>query len=490
MIDEEADALAALQGLPARNGAVSNGDAPDLKRTPRKKGDATKPAIDRLPPYSHEMEQGAIGCILLSPNECLGQCIEKLQHGAEEFYDHRHQEIYKAALAMYEAREPIDIITLQQRLKDRNMLEGIGGMQYLNEIYEAVTSAANLSYYLDIIKAKALLRRIIYYGTDMVGRVYDFSGDVLELVDEIERDALMLRGTQTTREGKADIRAIQAELQGDYEAGRSRNTPVGILSGYLDIDRKCGGMMGQELIIIAGEPSSGKTTLALNIAYNVCRDGHKVSVISMETSAKKLVHRMHSLVGHVEGGRFLRGQVDDDDFQKMTEGIIGVRSVADNLIIHDRGAMTEGQLLSTCRKDYQEGARLFVLDYLQLLKAHGDTDTERATSASKCCKGLAAELNCPVIAVASLRRQEVGKRRRPLMSDLRQSGQIEYDADKIMLLYCEDVTVPVRKVECNIAKNKDGALGTVGLTMFAGQFRMESEAQDDEPDAGQTQFPT
>ena len=245
--------------------------------------------------------------------------------------------------------------------------------------------------------------------------------------------------------------------------------------------------MGQELIIIAGNPSTGKTTLALNIAYRVARDGHKVSLISMETSAKKLVHRLHSLAGQVEGGKFLRGQVEDSDFAEMSQGVISVREIADNLLIHDCGAMTEGKLLSICRKDYQEGSRLFIVDYLQLLQARGESETEKTTNASKCLKGLAAELNCPVIAIASLHRQEVGKVRRPLMSDLRQSGQIEYDAEKIMLLYCEDVTLPIREVECNIAKNKDGPLDTVKLTMFSGQFRMENASAVSDDDVPRSQ---
>lgn len=489
MNDEEADILAALGSSRGQIESVSEAtdSTVDLKRSRRRKAASADARIDRLPPHAPEAEQGVLGCVLLAPNDCLGQCIERFGSDREPFYDLRHQTVWECLVWMFENRQPIDIITVQQRLKDRSLLDQVGGIPYLNALQESVPSAANLSYYLDFVCEKSLLRKIIRHGTDMVARVYDFSGEVDELVDEIERNALALRGTATNRDSKADIRALQVELMADYEAGRTRSAPVGLLTGFQDIDRRCGGMMGQELIIIAGNPSTGKTTLALNIAYRVARSGNKVSMISMETSAKKLVHRLHSLAGQVEGGKFLRGQVEDSDFEEMSRGVVNVREISENLLIHDSGAMSEGKLLSICRKDYQEGSRLFIVDYLQLLQARGDSETEKTTNASKCLKGLAAELNCPVIAIASLRRQEVGKVRRPQMSDLRQSGQIEYDAEKIMLLYCEDVTVPIREVECNIAKNKDGPLDTVKLTMFSGQFRMETASAVSDEDVPRSQ---
>lgn len=470
-------------GFKAQIDSVSEsaGGLGDLKRKRRRKAPSDL-NTSRLPPHAPEAEQGVLGCCLLSPTETIDQCIEILGERPEPFYDLRHQTIYTVLVEMFDSREPIDVITLQQRLKDRQLLEQIGGIPYLNTLQDCVPSAANVTYYAQIVSEKFLLRKMIHACTSLVERVYEYQGEVDVLIDEFERDALAIRPQASGHRGAADVRALQQELQSDYEAALRRRAPMGILTGYTDLDRKCGGLMGQELVIVSGVPSSGKTTLCLNIAGRVAASGIKVSFISMETSAKKIVHRLQSMLGQVEGGRFMRGVPSESDFEKMTVGFSGVRRIADNLLIHDSGALTESQLLSTARQDYQAGTRLFVLDYLQLLRSKGDSETERVSNASKTAKGLAAELDVPVIVVSSLRRQELGKPRKPTMSDLRQSGQIEYDADKILLLHCEDIEPPVRSVECNVAKNKDGALGVVEFTFFAGQFRIESTSQSGDED--------
>jgi replicative DNA helicase len=269
-----------------------------------------------------------------------------------------------------------------------------------------------------------------------------------------------------------NVKAIQKALIQKYQEAHERKLAPGLMSGFYDLDRLAGGMMAQEMIVVGGVPSAGKTTLAMNIGLAVAQSGVTVSVCSLETSAEKLIHRFHCMAGRVDGGPFLRGEPTEGDFPKITAGINRVNAIADRLLIHDE-SMSDTQLAAVCRRDYQRGARLFIVDYLQLIQSKGDGEFERVTKASKCIKSIAKELNCPVIVVSALSRQEKGKPRKPSLNDLKQSGQIEYDADKVYLLHCE-TNEDIRAVECDVAKNKDGAKGTVSLTLFACQFRFES----------------
>jgi replicative DNA helicase len=241
----------------------SAGAAPDLKKTRRRKAGSHETArVDRLPPHSEEMERGVLGCILLSPNDCLGQCIEKLKAGPEVFYDLRHQTIYEALIAMYDKREPIDIIMLQQRLKDRGLLDQIGGIPYLNALQDSVPSAANLTYYLDIVEEKSLLRKMIHTCTDVVGRVYDYDGEVDALLDEVERD--ILRMSESRSGGTIEpVKSLVNKAIGLVENYFNRQgTLGGLATGFSDLDRMTDGMHGGEMIIIAARPSMGKCLAA------------------------------------------------------------------------------------------------------------------------------------------------------------------------------------------------------------------------------------
>ncbi|HKW29778.1 MAG TPA: DnaB-like helicase N-terminal domain-containing protein, partial [Verrucomicrobiae bacterium] len=230
------------------------GATADLKKTRRQKPAIRNPQstlADRLPPHSPEAEQGVLGCVLLSPNECMGECVEKLKDGREVFYDLRHQTIFEALMAMYDTREAIDVITLQQRLKDKQLLEQIGGIAYLAQLQDAVPSAANLSYYLDIVREKFLLRKMIQTCTDVVGRVYDYEGEVDALLDEVERDVLRISesrvqgGAVTTKElvGKA-IHTIENFFS-------RQGALTGLATGFTDLDRMTDGLHGSEMVVIA-----------------------------------------------------------------------------------------------------------------------------------------------------------------------------------------------------------------------------------------------
>src|ERR1039457_5767964 len=273
------------------------GAAADLKKARRQKSAIRNPQsamVDRLPPHSPEAEQGVLGCALLSPNECVGECIEKLKDGGQEvFYDLRHQTIYEMLATMFNERMPIDVITVQQRLKDKQLLEQVGGIAYLAKLQDAVPSAANLSYYLDIVQEKFVLRKMIATCTDVVGRVYDYEGEVDALMDEVERD--ILRISESRAQGSVlGFKELVGNAIGTIENYFSRKGVLnGLATGFTDLDRITDGLHGSEMIVIAARPSMGKTSIALNIAEHVVLEQKlPVAVFSLEMSAEALVLRM------------------------------------------------------------------------------------------------------------------------------------------------------------------------------------------------------
>src|SRR5215469_13059945 len=272
------------------------GAGPDLKKSRRQKNshNETRPALDRLPPHSIEGEQGVLGCALVDPNQCIGECIEKLKDdGKLAFYDLRHQTIYVTLSEMFNARQPIDIIMVQQHLKDRQLLEQIGGIAYLSQLQDAVPSAANLSYYLEIVREKYLLRKLIQTCSGVVGRVYDYEGDAEALLDEVEKEILHVNESREQNEVN-DVKKLVNEALVTIEHFFNRKGELsGIATGFPDLDKMTDGLHGGEMIIIAARPSMGKTSLAMNIAEHVALElGHPVGVFSLEMSAQSLILRM------------------------------------------------------------------------------------------------------------------------------------------------------------------------------------------------------
>ncbi len=476
----------------------SSGAAPDFKKARRRKAASAEVARrDRLPPHSAEAEQGVLGCILLAPNECLGQCIEKFKAGAEVFYDLRHQTIYEAVAQMYDKRDPIDIITLQQRLKDRGMLDQIGGIPYLNALQDAVPSAANLSYYLDIVEEKSLLRKMIHTCTDVVGRVYEFEGEVDTLLDEVERDILKM--SESRSGGTVEpVKSLVNKAIGQVENYFNRQGQLGGLgTGFADLDRMTDGMHGGEMIIIAARPSMGKTSLAMNIAESVVLNQKlPVGVFSLEMTAESLVLRMLCSNARVNLRNIREGFMSESDFPKLTSSAGRMSSAP--LYIDDTPGLSILQLRTRARRMWQQyGVKLFVVDYLQLLHSTSrraqENRQQEIAEISSGIKALAKELSVPVIVLAQLNRElEKDKSRKPRLSDLRESGSIEQDADLVGLLYkpaSEDEDSPTAEdqpegipVNLLIAKQRNGPTGDVNLTFLKPYTRFESAAKVSEED--------
>jgi replicative DNA helicase len=479
----------------------SAGAAADLKKARRQKSaraDA-RPIIDRLPPHSPEAEQGVLGCALLSPNECVGECIEKLKDdGREVFYDLRHQTIYEELATMFNSREAIDIITVQQKLKDKQLLEQIGGIAYLSQLQDSVPSAANLSYYLEIVREKFLLRKMIQTCTEVVGRVYDYEGEVDALMDEVERDVLRL-GESRVQSNTLGIKQLVHQAIGTIENYFTRSgTLTGLATGFTDLDQMTDGLHGGEMIVVAARPSMGKTSLAMNIAEHVAIESKlPVGVFSLEMGAESLVVRMMCSLARVNLQSVRAGFGNESDFPKLTTAAGKLAGAP--LFIDDSAGLSILQLRARARRMWQQhNIKLFVIDYLQLLHSTARRSQENRqqeiSDISSGIKALVKEVKVPVIVLSQLNREPEKREKgaEPRLSDLRESGAIEQDADVVGLLYKpnagenEDGTTggeaEGEQVNLLIAKQRNGPTGDVKLTFLKSFTRFESAAKISDED--------
>ncbi len=450
--------------------------------------------VDRLPPHSIEAEQGVLGCILLSPHDCMGICIEKLKRGSDVFYDMRHQALYDILAEMYDKKELIDPITLQQYLRDRNQLEALGGMPYIAGLMNCVPSAASLEYYVEIIREKYVLRRMIHTCTSAVAKVYDHQGEVDGLLDEVERDVLQIAEERVAVGTKTIKDLVHSAINTIEDLHQRQGLLTGLGTGFPDLDRMTSGFHGGEMIVIAARPSMGKTSLAMNIAEHIAIDEKQpVGVFSLEMTAESLVLRMLCSRSRVNLRNIREGFLAERDFPKLT-GAAGKLANAP-LFIDDSAGLSILQLRAKARRMFQQhGIKIFVIDYLQLLNASStkiENRQQEIAQISNGIKALAKELDVPVIVLAQLNRElEKDKNRKPRLSDLRESGAIEQDADLVGLLYkpesekADDEPGPDPEneavaVNLLIAKQRNGPTGDVCLTFLKSYTRYESASKVD-----------
>jgi replicative DNA helicase len=462
----------------------------DLTKPRRSKAPRQPASADRLPPHSVEAEQGVLGCVLLSPREGMGACIEQFKNGSEIFYDLRHQCIYEVLCGMYDQKEAIDLITLQQRLRDKGQLDAVGGLSYLGSLADSVPSAANLEYYIAIVREKALLRKMIQTCTGVVGRVYEYEGEVDALLDEVERDVLRISEERVEASSRTIKELVHKAINTIEEYHQRQGMLTGIGTGFGDLDKMTSGLHGGEMVIIAARPSMGKTSLAMNIVEHVVIEQRlPVGVFSLEMTAESLVLRMLCSRSRVNLRNIREGFLAERDFPKLT-GAAGKLAGAP-LFIDDTSGLSILQLRAKARRMAQQhGVKLFVVDYLQLLNStsrRAENRQQEIADISNGIKALAKELNVPVIVLSQLNRElEKDKSRKPRLSDLRESGAIEQDADLVALLYKpnsneeeeggaqEQDATPVNLF---IAKQRNGPTGDVQLTFLKGFTRFESAAK-------------
>ena len=470
----------------------TSGGFDSLPRSKRRKPDSSL-AGDRLPPHSAEAEQGVLGCILLDPNASLGLCLETLKDGSEAFYDLRHREIYAALVEMYDQREAIDVITVQQRLKDRKLLDQVGGISYLLTLQDAVPSASNVTYYADILQEKHQMRRIIQTCTNAVAEVYDHTGEVESLLDGVERDILSLRRESACGQ-KPVMQLVQSAIDRIEVMHQRRGEIGGIASGFPDLDRMTDGFHGGEMIVIAGRPSLGKTSLAMNIVeHAVLNLQIPVGVFSLEMQSDQLMLRSLCSLARVNLRNIRGGFMSEADFPKLT--LASGRMSKAPLFIDDTAGLSIMQFRARARRLVQQhGIKLLVLDYLQLLHSTNprcaDNRQQEIADISSGIKSLAKELNLPILVLSQLNRElEKERGRKPKLSHLRESGSIEQDADVVGLLYRSGETEAETEDESDalavnllIAKQRNGPTGEVHLTFLKTYTRFESSAKVDQED--------
>ena len=426
--------------------------------------------------------------MLIAPADVMDDCAQRI--GADAFYQPTHQTIFALLVELWDKQQPADIITLTQALRERKQLEAVGGPAYITSLIDFTPTAANASYYLDIVKEKHTLRRIIATCTDCAARAYDDAGEVNVLLDEVERNVLAINEDRVKEVPKMKDQVMQA-IETIEQLYERRGAITGLPTGFAEIDRMTSGLHGAEMIVIAARPSMGKTAFAMNIAEHVAINAkHAVAIFSLEMSSQQLVQRLLCSRARVNLQKVRDGFLSERDFPNLTNA---ASKLADSEIyIDDTSGLSILELRAKSRRLKQKhNIELIVIDYLQLLRSPSkraqDNRQIEIAEISSGIKALAKELNIPIIVLAQLNRNpEARAGGKPRLSDLRESGSIEQDAALVGLLvrseyYAEDEEAKEEtrgEAELIIAKQRNGPVGEVKLTFLKEFTRFEDRAPE------------
>ncbi|WP_156289916.1 replicative DNA helicase [Oceanobacillus salinisoli] len=423
---------------------------------------------ERTPPHNMEAEQSVIGAVFLEP-EAFSAASEILV--PEDFYRAAHQRIFAAMMKLADRGEPIDVVTVTSYLNDVKQLDEVGGVTYLTQLAESVPTAANIEYYCKIVEEKALLRRLIRTATDIVTSSFEKEDEVEDVLNDAEKGILEVSGRKNSGAFKS-IKDVLIDVYDNIEQLHQQNGDVtGIPTGFRDLDKITSGFQRNDLIIIAARPSVGKTAFALNVAQSVAvNTDENVAIFSLEMGADQLVQRMLCAEGNIDAQRLRNGQLQAEDWSKLTMAMGSLSNAG--IYIDDSPGIRVSEIRSKCRRLKQEhGLGMILIDYLQLIQGSVNSKENRqqeVSEISRSLKGLARELNVPLIALSQLSRGvESRQDKRPMMSDLRESGSIEQDADIVGFLYRDDYydkeTEKQNIIEIILAKQRNGPVGTVEL---------------------------
>ena len=444
----------------------------------------------RVPPHSIEAEQSVLGGLLLD-NLAWDRAADLLTDG--DFYRHEHRLIFAAIAVLVASNKPADVITVHEQLQNHGKADDAGGLAYLNALAQSVPSAANLRRYAEIVRERAILRKLISASDEIATQAFNPQGrSVPTILDEAEGKILKIgeEGARQ-RQGFQPINQLVVSLIDRvtelYENGAEDVT--GVRSGFFDLDRNTAGLQKGDLLVLAARPSMGKTAFALNIAENVAvHEGLPVLVFSMEMGAAQLALRLVGSLGRIDQTHLRTGKLGDDEWGRLAEAVDKLKQV--QIFIDETPALTVAELRARARRmarQFGGTLGLIVIDYLQLMSGSSSGDENRATELgeiSRGLKGLAKELQCPVIALSQLNRSvETRNDKRPMMSDLRESGAIEQDADVIMFIYRDDYYNKENSkepgvTEIIIAKQRNGPVGTVKLAFLKPMTRFENLAPE------------
>ena len=452
----------------------SNEEAPSLESN-----------LERLPPQSLDAEQAVLGALLVSPDG-LSRIVDIIE--TENFYRKAHQVIYAAMLDLFDHNEPIDIVTVSQYLKDEGKLENVGGRQYITDLALSVATTANLEYYAKVVSEKALLRNLIKAGTEIVGSAYEES-DADVALDKAEHMIFTLaqRRTMNSLVHVKDI--VEESFRKIEERYENRDALSGCPSGFYDLDAMTSGWQPSDLVILAARPSMGKTAFVLNLAQHAAVEaGKPVAIFSLEMSKEQLVQRMLCAEAKIDANRLRTGHMHTNDWTHlaMAMGRLGEAPV----FIDDSAMLNALEIRAKCRrlKSEMKSLGLVIIDYIQLMQGRKTTDNrvQEVSEISRSLKQLAREIHVPVIALSQLSRAvEARQNKRPMLSDLRESGSIEQDADLVMFIYRDEYYNPETEqrgeAEIIIAKQRNGPVGTVELLYQSSITRFLNKAHNEYP---------
>ncbi|HSI23857.1 MAG TPA: replicative DNA helicase [Methylophilaceae bacterium] len=440
----------------------------------------------KLPPHSVEAEQSVLGGLLLE-NEALDKIADLIS--SSDFYRHDHRVIYEHISRLIEHNKPADIVTVAESLESTAQLSGMGGISYLGALAQNTPSAANIRRYAEIVRERAVMRSLVEVGSSIAESAFSPRGkDAAQLLDEAEAKIFEIaEGGKRSTQGFIDIKTLLPQVADRIDQLFQRDNAsdvTGIPTGFADLDSMTSGLQPGDLVIVAGRPSMGKTAFSLNIAENVALDtGLPVAVFSMEMGATQLAMRMIGSVGRLDQHRMRTGRLEDEDWVRLTTALGKLNDAP--MFIDESAGLNALEVRARARRLHRQCGKLglIVIDYLQLMAAtrQGENRATEISEISRSLKALAKELDVPVVALSQLNRGlEQRPNKRPVMSDLRESGAIEQDADVILFIYRDQVYNPDSPdkgtAEIIIGKQRNGPIGTVRLTFLGEHTRFENFA--------------
>lgn len=425
--------------------------------------------IKRVQPHSTEAEQSVIGAMLMDRDAIIA--AEGLLIG-DDFYQRAYGIVFDTMVELYREGKPVDLITLQARLKEKDVPDEVAGLEFARDLITAVPTSANIKYYAQIVADKAMMRKLIKECDEIANTCYLGKEPLEVIMEQSEKSLFGLLQKRTTSDTTPIKEIVFNALEKIEKASKNKGSVTGIPTGFYDLDYRLSGLQKSDMILIAARPSMGKTAFVLNIAENVAfKENMGVAIFSLEMSKEQLVNRLFSLESGVEAQSLRTGNLKDSDWDRLIEsvGVIG----KSNLIIDDTPGITVSELRSKCRRfKLENNLSLIIIDYLQLMSGsiggRADSRQQEVAEISRSLKAIARELDVPVIALSQLSRAvESRTDKRPMLSDLRESGSIEQDADVVMFIYRDDYynkdTEDKNQAEIIVAKQRNGPTGTVKL---------------------------
>ncbi len=436
--------------------------------------------VERIPPHNAEAERSVLGAAMLD-KDVLSEILEEVK--AEDFYNENHKEIFQAIWELYRDNSPVDMLTVCEELKRRKALDMVGGRAYIATLTAEVPSTANAAEYAKIVAEKATLRQMIKTSEDITEKGYEAKMDAAEILDYAESGIFSI----AQRRQKNDYAKIQDVLLENLriidEASKNKDKIVGIPTGFKELDEKTSGLQRSDLVIVAARPAMGKTAFALNIAQqSAVKAGSSVIIFSLEMGKEQLGQRLLAMQARVEMQKLKQGDLDRTDWDRISMAANDLNGT--KIVIDDTPGISLMEMRNKCRRlKAEQGLDLVVVDYLQLMRFDGKADSrqQEISAISRNMKLLAREMDCPVIVLSQLSRApEQRPDKRPILSDLRESGSIEQDADIVIFLYRDDYYNPETETpgvcEINIAKHRSGPTGKIELTWVSRYTKFSDKA--------------